>query len=41
MTFYGFALNTGALAGNIFLNNTLNAILDVVGIFLVQFLMNR
>ena len=41
MTYNGLALNTGALAGDIFLNNTLNTMLDVVGIFVVQFLMNR
>jgi len=32
MVFYGLALNAGSLAGNIFLNNALNAVVDVIWI---------
>lgn len=41
MVYYGLSLNAGSLAGDIYLNNSLNGLLEVVGYFLVQFTMDR
>ena len=41
MVYYGLSLNAGSLAGDIFLNNALNGIVELVGYFFVQFTMDR
>ncbi|XP_078481830.1 organic cation transporter-like protein [Ciona intestinalis] len=41
MVYYGLSLNAGALAGDIFLNNALNGILEIVGYVFVQLTMDR
>jgi len=39
MVYYGLGLNAGSLAGNIFMNNILNAVLEIIGRCLIPFLM--
>lgn len=41
MVYYGLSLNAGSLAGDIFLNNALNACLDIVGYVIAQLFMDR
>ena len=41
MVYYGLSLNAGSLAGDIFLNNALNGLVELIGYFFVQFTMDR
>ena len=41
MVYYGLALNAGSLAGDIFLNNAMNAMVEIIGHFFVQFTLER
>ena len=36
MVYYGLSLNAGSLAGDIFLNNALNGLLEIVGYIFVH-----
>ena len=41
MVYYGLSLNAGSLAGDIFLNNALNAMVELIAYFFVQFALDR
>ena len=41
LVYYGLALNAGNISGDIFLNNALNGILEILAYFILQFLMDR
>ncbi|CAK8683927.1 unnamed protein product [Clavelina lepadiformis] len=41
MVYYGLSLNAGGLAGNIFVNNAINGMMEIMAFLFIQFTMDR